>query len=112
MSSLPDQNPLANAGSLDDFKPRAKVTPNSTDLSTVRTEKVVMRQVAQDRGFTIDNLATVVRAKRSGAGKTSKSHTLRLYVNDINRFQTWCNENDYSQARGFELILDKLLTGE
>ena len=112
MSSLTDLNPLANAGNLDDFKPRAKVIPSSTDLSAVRTEKVVMRQVAQDRGFTIDNLATVVRAKRSGAGKTSKSHTLRLYVSDINRFQTWCNENDYSQARGFELLLDKLLTGE
>lgn len=108
MSSLTDSNPLAGAGNLDDFHPRPKVNPTPELLDTARSEKAATRQVAQERGFTIDNFATVVRAKRSSIGKTSKSHTLRLYIQDINRFQTWCNENDYSQAKGFEILLDRL----
>lgn len=109
MSTLTNSNPLATAGSLDDFQPRPRTSPTPEQVDVTRTEKGAVRQVAQDRGFTIDNLATVVRAKRSVTGKTSKSHTLRLYIQDINRFQTWCNENDFSQAKGFEILLDKLL---
>lgn len=30
---------------------------------------------------------------------------LRLYVQDLNRFQTWCNDNNYSQARGLRFCL-------
>ncbi len=50
-----------------------------------------------------------MRAKRSNNGKASKSHTLRLYIQDLNRFQTWCNDNNYSQAKGFEILLDQVL---
>ena len=102
-----NSNPLVNTGALDDFLPRAKATV-SHEAEVSRTEKASIRQSAEDRGFVIDNLSATVRAKRNS--KASKSHTLRLHIHDINRFQTWCNDNDYTQARGFELLLDKLLS--
>lgn len=109
MSSLNDTNPLANAGVLDDFQPRPKASVDPSFVDSSRSEKAATRQIAQDRGFVIDNFSNVVRAKRSLIGKASKSHTLRLYIQDINRFQTWCNDNSYSQAKGFEILLDRLL---
>lgn len=109
MSDLTNSNPLLGSGILDDFQPRSKPPLVNRDGDAVRTEKATVRQSAEERGFRIDNLATVVRAKRNNNGKASKSHTLRLYIQDLNRFQTWCNEHDYSQARGFELLLDSIL---
>ncbi|MGI4853876.1 MAG: hypothetical protein ACRYF4_07525 [Janthinobacterium lividum] len=109
MSSLTNSNPLAGGGLLDDFQPKPKPATDSAHIDSVRTEKVALKQAAQERGFVIDNLTSMVRAKRTSSGKASKSHTLRLYIQDINRFQTWCNDNNYSQARGFELLLDKVL---
>jgi hypothetical protein len=109
MSGLTNSNPLLGSGALDDFQPRPKQSSTSTHLDQARTEKATIRQSAEERGFLIDNLSTVVKAKRNNNGKASKSHTLRLYIQDINRFQTWCNDNNYSQARGFEILLDKIL---
>ena len=109
MSGLTNSNPLMNAGALDDFQPRAKISSSTTAPEVARVEKSAVRQSAEERGFLIDNLATVVRAKRNNKGKASKSHTLRLYIQDLNRFQTWCNDNDYIQARGFEILLDRVL---
>lgn len=109
MSGLRESNPLLSAGALDDFEPRRKPEATPIALEASRAEKVAVRQSAEERGFRIDNTTTTVRAKRPGSGKLSKSHTLRLYVQDINRFQTWCNDNGYSQARGFELLLDRAL---
>ena len=109
MSGLTSSNPLMSSGALDDFQPRVKGITTPTAPEAIRLEKATVRQSAEERGFVIDNLATVVRAKRNGNGKASKSHTLRLYIQDINRFQTWCNDNSYSQARGFELLLDQVL---
>lgn len=93
-----------NTGALDDFLPRLK----SSAVNESEAEKASVKHSAQERGFVIDNLAATVRAKRNN--KASKSHTLRLHIHDINRFQTWCNDNDYTQARGFELLLDNLLS--
>lgn len=109
MSSLTNTNPLISSGLLDDFQPKPKPNAALAETDNARAEKVATKQAAQDRGFVIDNLSTVVRAKRTSSGKASKSHTLRLYIQDINRFQTWCNDNNYSQARGLELLLDKVL---
>jgi hypothetical protein len=109
MSSLTNSNPLMTSGLLDDFQPKPKQNATPVQNEDLRADKLVTRQAAQDRGFVIDNLATVVKARRSSSGKPTKSHTLRLYIQDINRFQTWCNDNNYSQARGFELLLDKIL---
>jgi hypothetical protein len=109
MSGLTNSNPLMSSGALDDFQPRPRPSSVAVQPDLTRTEKATVRQSAEARGFVIDNLATVVRAKRNNNGKASKSHTLRLYIQDINRFQTWCNENDYSQARGFEILLDTIL---
>ena len=109
MSGLTNSNPLMSSGALDDFQPRPRPSGAAAQADVTRTEKATVRQSAESRGFLIDNLATVVRAKRSNSGKASKSHTLRLYIQDINRFQTWCNDNDYSQARGFEILLDTIL---
>ena len=109
MSDLTNSNPLLGSGALDDFHPRSKAPNAERDGDAVRLEKASVKQSAEDRGFRIDNLSTVVRAKRSNGGKASKSHTLRLYIQDLNRFQTWCNDHDYSQARGFELLLDSIL---
>lgn len=110
MSTLTSTNPLMANGLLDDFQPKPKPSATSAQADGARAEKVATRQSAQERGFVIDNLSTVVRAKRTSSGKASKSHTLRLYIQDINRFQTWCNDNNYSQARGFELLLDQVLS--
>ncbi len=110
MSSLTNTNPLMASGLLDDFQPKPKPSAVPAQADSARAEKVSTRQAAHDMGFLIDNLSTVVRAKRTSYGKASKSHTLRLYIQDINRFQTWCNDNNYSQARGFELLLDKVLS--
>ncbi len=107
MSGLLDSNPLASAGSLDDFTPR---TPHAASLSEAerqRAEKALAVRSAQDQGFVINNFSSVVKAKRTAGTKASKSHTLRLYINDLNRFQTWCNDQNLSQARGFEILLDK-----
>lgn len=109
MSSLTNTNPLITSGLLDDFQPKPKPSAAPAQADDARAEKIATRQAAQERGFIIDNLLTVVRAKRPSSGKASKSHTLRLYIQDINRFQTWCNDNNYSQARGFELLLDKVV---
>ena len=109
MNGLTNTNPLMNSGALDDFQPRERASKPSTEGDTSSAEKAIVKQSAEERGFRIDNLATVVRAKRNNNGKASKSHTLRLYIQDINRFQTWCNDNGYSQARGFELLLDRVL---
>ena len=111
-STLTDTNPLATAGPLDDFQPKPRVMSTTQVNESLRAERAVVKQVAQERGFVIDNLSTVVRAKRNTSGKASKSHTLRLYISDINRFQTWCNDNNYSQAKGFELLLDRVLSGK
>jgi hypothetical protein len=108
MSTLTNTNPLMANGLLDDFQPKPKSQITPAHAEEIRADRVATRQVAQERGFLIDNLSTVVKAKRASSGKTSKSHTLRLYIPDINRFQTWCNDNNYSQARGFELLLDKI----
>ena len=110
MNALTSSNPLMNTGALDDFQPRAKEGKPSVGADEARAEKANVKQSAEDRGVLINNLATVVRAKRNNNGKASKSHTLRLYIQDINRFQTWCNDNDYSQARGFEILLDRMLS--
>jgi hypothetical protein len=110
MSSLTNTNPLMASGLLDDFQPKPKPTATPLNNDDARADKVAARQAAHERGFVIDNLSTVVKARRSSSGKPSKSHTLRLYIQDINRFQTWCNENSYSQARGFEILLDKVLS--
>lgn len=107
--SLTTTNPLMAGGLLDDFQPKPKPAVAPDQIDSLRAEKSAARQDAQERGFRIDNLSTIVRAKRTSSGKASKSHTLRLYIEDINRFQTWCNDNNYSQARGFELLLDKTL---
>lgn len=109
MSGLTSSNPLMNSGALDDFQPRPKAITTTSAPEATRVEKAAIRHSAEERGFVIDNLATVVRAKRNNNGKASKSHTLRLYIQDINRFQTWCNDNNYSQARGFEILLDRVL---
>ncbi len=109
MSSLTNANPLLSSGPLDDFQPRSKTSVASAQTEIGKAEKVAVRQAAHEMGYVIDNLSAVVRAKRQSSGKASKSHTLRLYIQDINRFQTWCNDNNYSQARGFELLLDKVL---
>ena len=109
MTGLTNSNPLINSGALDDFQPRPKASEAKAQPEITRTEKASVRQTAEERGFVIDNLTTLVRAKRNNAGKASKSHTLRLYIQDINRFQTWCNDNNYSQARGFEILLDTVL---
>ncbi len=110
MSSLTNTNPLMATGLLDDFQPKPKPNTTPAHNDDARAEKIAARQAANERGFVIDNFSTVVKARRSSSGKASKSHTLRLYIQDINRFQTWCNDNNYSQARGFELLLDKILS--
>ena len=73
MSSLTNSNPLMNSAALDDFQPRPKPTNTSAQVDTTRAEKATVRQTAQDRGFVIDNLAAVVRAKRNNNGKASKA---------------------------------------
>ena len=112
MSSLTTTNPLTSSGALDDFQPRPKTPTTPIQLDAGRVEKAAVKHGAQEKGFVIDNYQGVVRAKRNNNGKASKSHTLRLYVQDLNRFQTWCNDNSYSQARGFEILLDKVLATE
>jgi hypothetical protein len=34
--------------------------------------------------------------------------TLRTYVSDWNKFQAWCNANDYTQKQGFEKLVELL----
>ena len=108
--SLTSSNPLAAAGSLDDFTPRQKHSGPNTEVDKSRVERALTAQAAQEHGFVIDNFSSVVKAKRTSTTKTSKSHTLRLYIQDLNRFQTWCNDHSYSQARGFEILVDKLFS--
>ena len=110
MSTLTSSNPLTASGALDDFQPRSKAPSTPIQIDATRAEKAAVKHVAQEKGFVIDNFSGVVRAKRNNNGKASKSHTLRLYVQDLNRFQTWCNENSYSQAKGFEILLDQVLS--
>lgn len=112
MSSLTTSNPLTNSGTLDDFQPRSKPTSTPLHIDAARAEKAAVKHAAQEKGFVIDNYTQVVRAKRNQSGKASKSHTLRLYVQDLNRFQTWCNDNNYSQARGFEILLDQVISSQ
>ncbi len=113
MSTLTKTNPLAGSMPFDDFKPRVKIADapilERVAQSDVQPDKAAVRQSALEHGFVIDNSASmVVRAKRQASGKVSVSRTLRLYVNDLNRFQSWCNDKGYSQAKGFEILIASL----
>jgi hypothetical protein len=71
MSSLTNSNPLMTSGLLDDFQPKPKQNATPVQSDDLRADKLATRQAAQDRGFVIDNLATVVKARRSSSGKAS-----------------------------------------
>jgi hypothetical protein len=102
MSQLTQENPLAKG--FEDFEPRQKPTATAASSVAPSPNKVLVRQSAKDAGFTQDNTTTIVRARRT-AGKQAKSHTMRLYIDDINAFQIWCNDNNYTQAEGFEKMV-------
>lgn len=67
-------------------------------------------RVAEDRGFNINNFdEKPITSKRFSKIKRKEVvRTLRTYVSDWNKFQAWCNANDYTQKQGFEKLVELL----
>ena len=88
-------------GDLDVFapKPKALTTPGPTAQQ--------LERVAQDQGFTLDNLPVARKLLKSGrvASKDkAQPMTLRIRVADWNRFSAFCERNGYTVAEGFEKL--------
>ncbi len=88
-------------GDLDVFtpKPKSTVTPAPTAQ--------LLERVAQDQGFTVDNLPVSRKLLKSGrvASKDkAQPMTLRIRVADWNRFSAFCERNGYTVAEGFEKL--------
>ena len=66
-----------------------------------------LERVAQDQGFTVDNLPVSRKLLKSGrvASKDkAQPMTLRIRVPDWNRFSAFCERNGYTVADGFETL--------
>jgi len=88
-------------GDLDVFtlKPKSSVMPAPTAQQ--------LERVAQDQGFTVDNLPVSRKLLKSGrvASKDkAQPMTLRIRVPDWNRFSAFCERNGYTVADGFETL--------
>jgi hypothetical protein len=83
-------------GSLSDFKPKTPSVP--------MPDPAPVKKLAEEHGFAINNLEERRRVfrvrKRSRAPKT-EAITIRVRVHDWNKFQQYCEKNDYTVADGF-----------
>jgi hypothetical protein len=88
-------------GGLDVFAPKAP----SSELPAPSAQQ--LERVAQQQGFTVDNLPVTRRLLKSGrvASKDrAQPMTLRIRVGDWNRFSAFCERNGYTVADGFECL--------
>ena len=88
-------------GSLDDFTPKPKA-PNVEIPSAHQLERI-----AEQQGFAIDNHPVARKALKSGrvASKDrAQPMTLRIRVQDWNRFSAFCERNGHTVAEGFERL--------
>ncbi len=89
---------------LSTFAPRAKATQ---PVSTQET-----RALAEEHGFTIDNFPDTPRpfAKKSKpTGPETFAKTMRIRVEDWNRFADFCRRNgNLSQHEGFSALIQRL----
>ena len=88
-------------GDLDVFTPKPKA-PSMPAPTAQQLERV-----AQDEGFTLDNLPVSRRLLKSGrvaSKERAQPMTLRIRVADWNRFSAFCERNGYTVAEGFEKL--------
>ncbi|ADW71385.1 hypothetical protein [Granulicella tundricola] len=88
-------------GGLDVFTPKA--SSSQEDAPSAKQ----LEKVAKDAGFALDNLPVTRRVLKSGrvaSKERAQPMTLRIRVNDWNRFSSFCERNDYTVAEGFERL--------
>ena len=88
-------------GDLDVFTPKPK--PQAVPAPTAQQ----LEHVAQDQGFTLDNLPVPRKLLKSGrvaSKERAQPMTLRIRVADWNRFSAFCERNGYTVAEGFEKL--------
>ncbi len=88
-------------GDLDVFTPK----PKSPAMPTPTAQQ--LERVAQDQGFTVDNLPVSRKLLKSGrvaSKERAQPMTLRIRVADWNRFSAFCERNGYTVADGFEKL--------
>ncbi len=100
-------NPYENLGGeeadLSTFQPRA--VPLREETTDRARQKSAVEELAKESGFKINNNEeTPIKASRKAPVKTFLK-TLRLQIVDYNKFQRWCNDNEYSQQQGFNLLV-------
>lgn len=114
MNSAPTRNnPFASIDSFDDFQPKPAAESNTSNQAKAEASKgerkAVVAQLAQESGFKINNFEeTPLPAKRKTPEPKTFLKTIRIHVSDWNRFQLWCNENNYSHKRGFQIVAQNL----
>lgn len=88
-------------GGLEVFTPK----PASSQEPAASSQQ--LERVARKAGFTVDNLPVTRRILKSGrvaSKERAQPMTLRIRVNDWNRFSSFCERNGYTVAEGFERL--------
>ena len=88
-------------GDLDVFTPKA---PQQAEVAPSNRQ---LERLAADAGFNVNNLPTTRRVLKSGrvaSKERAQPMTLRIRVNDWNRFSSFCERNDFTVAEGFQRL--------
>ncbi|SNT35203.1 hypothetical protein SAMN05421770_10859 [Granulicella rosea] len=99
---------------LADFAPKPKpaVAPKPAPIPVAPAPALVneaagLTILAEKHGFSINNLEEqrrTFRGRRSSRAPKTMPITMRVRVADWNRFQEFCELNEYTVAEGFELL--------
>lgn len=90
--------------SLDDFHPKKQEDLNAAP------SRPVLSALNDRHGFSLNNLEEkklTFRPSRRRAPKTVPV-TIRVRIGDWNRFQQYCEENDFTVAEGFDKLTSML----
>ncbi len=96
-------------GGLEDFAPKPRHQQEALGEPVRAPSPKQLEQVAQTQGFGIDNHPLQRKLLRSGRTATKdrpQPMSLRIRVNDWNKFSAFCERNDYTVADGFAKLAE------
>jgi hypothetical protein len=88
-------------------KPAAAPIPVAPPAPALVNEAAGLTILAEKHGFSINNLEEqrrTFRGRRTSRAPKTMPITMRVRVGDWNRFQEFCELNEYTVAEGFELL--------
>lgn len=77
----------------------------------VDDEKAAVREVAEEHGFVVESHGPPARRyfRKPGAKSApTMNASMRVRIEDWNRFQAWCAANRYNAREGFEALVANL----